>query len=200
MPRPATTRPTSRFDAAPRGDLLERRPAHEVARLVELDDATEPRLERVGRRGRARCRRAACPASSRSVSRAPRPTGDEPVRRRPRVEQRVPRSVARSRVDEHLEPVLARVAGPRDERRDPGDLALGDRVIAERGEVDVGQRREDVDARAGPGSRRAPVASDRSSRTAREAVEPRGELVGHDVRVGGVGDDQEPLLGRAGRR
>ena len=34
----------------------------------------------------------------------------------------------------------------------PATVALGDRVVAERGEVDVGQRREDLDATAGPGS------------------------------------------------
>ena len=74
----------------------------------------------------------------------------------------------------------------------PGDRALGDRVVAERVEVDVGQRREDLDrARAldrDERRRERPVVEDRP-----EAREPLGQRVAHDLGVAGVGDDEEAL-------
>ena len=60
------------------------------------------------------------------------------------VEQRVPQLAGPRGLDEDLEAVLAGVAGPRDQRRDARDAALGDRVVAQGVEVDVGQRREDL--------------------------------------------------------
>ena len=65
-----------------------------------------------------------------------------------------------------------------------------------RREVEVGERPEDVEAaraldRDEAGRERA-VVEDRL-----EAVEPLGERVRHDLRVRGVRDDHEPVLGQA---
>ena len=103
------------------------------------------------------------------MSRAPRPTGDA-VAGVPTAASSASQSSRSARVvDEDLEAVLARVAGPRDERRDAGDVPFGDGVVAQRGQVDVGQRREDARPPADPGRDQRPVASERSSRTRAEA-------------------------------
>ncbi len=111
------------------------------------------------------------------------------------LEQRVPELGGAVVLDEDLEAVLAGVAGPGDEGRDAGDAALGDRVVAERGRSTSVSGAEDLDRRAGPGRRRArSPASGRRGRP--EAGEPLGERVADELRVAGVGDDEEPLLAR----
>ena len=59
--------------------------------------------------------------------------------------KRVPQLARPRRLDEYLETVLAGVTGPGDQGRDPGDDALGDPVVVDRGYVQVGQRRDDLD-------------------------------------------------------
>ncbi len=102
------------------GGLLQRGPAHEVAGLGQLDDAAETRLERVGR-----------PVELVAVEghaglepeRVARPQPDRDLALGPtRLEQGVPQLDGAVRVDEQLEPVLARVARARELHRDPGDL------------------------------------------------------------------------------
>ena len=79
---------------------------------------------------------------------------------------------------------------------DPGDGALGGGVVAQAGQVDVGQRGEDLDRpRALDGKqagRQRPVVEDRL-----EALEAFGQRVRHDRRVARVGDDQEAGLAEA---
>ena len=129
------------------------------------------------------------------MSRAPSPTGP-PSAARTAVEQDVPQALGLGRIDEDLEPVLAGVAGPRDQRRDAGDGPLGGGVVAQRRQVDVGQRPEDLGGAwtldgQQPGRQR-PVVEDRL-----EALESLGEGVGDDRGVAGVGDDQEAVLAQA---
>src|SRR5204863_5499957 len=65
--------------------------------------------------------------------------------RRPGGHQRIPELDSPTVVDEDLEPVLTGVAGPRHEGWNPGDRALGDGVVAEGAEIDIGQWRHDLD-------------------------------------------------------
>ena len=83
-----------------------------------------------------------------------------------RLDERVPELARAVAFDEHLEAVLAGVAGPRDERRDAGDACP--RRSRSSGARRGRHRSAAAGSRptAGPGPRRAPVASDRSSRTA----------------------------------
>ena len=100
-----------------RGDSLQRRAAHEVTRLVELDDATQARLRRASCRDRARCRRAACRPRAAACRARPGRRARSPIGRAG-LQQRRPRpSGAASHVDEQLEAVLTGVAGARDPRR-----------------------------------------------------------------------------------
>ena len=130
------------------------------------------------------------------MSRAPRPTGT------PSCAWTAPSRTSHSfggrpRLDEHLEAVLAGVAGPGDEGRDAGDGALGDRVVAQarRGRRRSAARRTSIGPRAldgeQPGRQRAVV----EHRLERD--EALGERVGDDRGVAGVGDDQEPRVGQA---
>ena len=80
------------------------------------------------------------PASRRNVSRAPRPHAMMPAGC-PAARRASHTGNASCPVKEELEAVLAGVAGARDERGLPAHVALGDRVVAQRAEVDVGQRR-----------------------------------------------------------
>ena len=79
---------------------------------------------------------------------------------------------------------------------DATDGALGGRVVAQGGEVDIGQRGEDLDrSRALNGEqagRQRSVVED-----GLEALETLGERVGHDRGVARVGDDEEAGLGQA---
>ncbi len=129
------------------------------------------------------------------MSRAPSPTGP-PSAARTASRRASHSALGLGRVDEDLEPVLAGVAGPRDQPRDPGDGPLGGGVVAQRRQVDVGQRPEDLGrARTLDGQqagRQRPVVEDRL-----EALESLGEGVGDDRRVAGVGDDQEAVLAEA---
>ena len=87
--------------------------------LSSLTTRPEARLERVRRLGRARCRRAACrPRAGACRGRRGRRAPGRAAA--PGLEQRVPQLHRPSVVDEHLEAVLAGVAGPRDQRRDAG--------------------------------------------------------------------------------
>ena len=180
---------------ARRGDLLEGRAADEVAGLVELDDPAQAGLERVRRRGRARCRRAACRLEPERVAGARgRPGTPSAPRDRRRAARPTARRVRR-RLDEDLEAVLAGVAGPGDQRRDPGDVCpRRSRSSAAR----RGRRRSAARGprpSAGPGRRRGRSrASGRRGRPrTRRAARPgrRDTTCG----VAGVGDDQEPLVG-----
>ncbi len=78
----------------------------------------------------------------------------------------------------------------------PRDGALGGRVVAQAGQVDVGQRGEDLDrARALDGEqagRQRSVVED-----GLEALQPLGQRVRHDGRIARVGDDQEARLAQA---
>ena len=78
----------------------------------------------------------------------------------------------------------------------PGDRALGRRVVAQAGQVDVGQRGEDLDRpRALDGEqagRQRSIVED-----GLEALEALGQRVRHDGRVARVGDDQEAGLAEA---
>ena len=174
-----------------RRDLLERRATDEVVRFGELDDASEPgfvgvRLEvqlvAVERHPGLQPEGVASAESDRTA------TGGAD-----RLEQCVPQLGRGGRLHEDLEPVLARVARPRDERWDAGDRSLRRGVVAQRRQVDIGQRPEDL------GGQRA-LDSQQSGRERAivedglEPFEPGGECVGHDRRVARVGDDQEALL------
>ena len=168
----------------------QRVPPDEVARLVQLDDATEAGVERVGLpvelvavQGHAGLEAQGVPGAQAAGDHAGALT---------RAREGGPDLGAPSPVDEQLEPVLARVAGARDERRDARDLALGDRVVAQRAEVQIGQRSEhlggawplDGDERR----RERPIVEHGPP-----APEPRSQLVRDDRRVAGVGHDEEPL-------
>ena len=89
-----------------------------------------------------------------------------------------------------LESVLARVAPCGQQRRRAGDVALGDRVVAQRREVDVRDRGQDI---TGAGTldrdergRKGPVVEH-----GLPAVQAMGQLIGNDRRVAGVGHDEE---------
>src|SRR5207253_1745914 len=123
------------------GDLLERRPAYEIGRLVELHDSPQPSLERIGLgveliavERHPRFEPEGVARSQAARDHAAFPAGVQEAR--PHVRGTAP-------LDEDLEAVLARVARPRDERGDTRDRALRDRVVAEPGQVDPGQRPED---------------------------------------------------------
>ena len=97
------------------------------------------------------------------MSRAPRPAGTTPAAR-PACEDRVPDALGRRRRHEHLEAVLAGVAGARDRDADAGDLAGREPVVLDVAEVDAGQRLQDL-------ARRRPL--DRDQRVARARVDGR---------------------------
>ena len=86
------------------------------------------------------------PASSRSVSRAPRPHGNESDGRPASSRACQTRSADCGR-DENLETVLAGVTGPRDRRAHVGDLPVREPVVLDLVEVDAGQRLQDFERR-----------------------------------------------------
>src|SRR6266566_2182744 len=124
------------------------------------------------------------PASSRSVSRAPRPPGSD---------QRVPQGFRVRRAAVQLEPVLSRVPGPGDEALHPGDLPLGEVIVGNHRHADGSERCEQ---RLGP---RTLHSEQRSG--LRDVAQPyvRAALLRHDVLpvggdVGGVHDQHEAVL------
>ena len=174
--------------------LLERGPADEVALLAELDHSTEARLER-GRVG----------AQLVAVERHPglqaqRVAGAEPDRndagRSARLHQGIPDAAGGGDLHEDLEAVLARVAGAGDEGRHAGHAPLADRVVAQIGDRNVRQRRQDRQRQRAldghQGGRQGAVVQDDV-----EALDAFREGVAHRRRVRGVGDDHEPLLAEA---
>ena len=175
-------------------DALERRTADEVAGLGELHDAGEARLERVGRAVELVAVQRHAGLEPERVA-GPEAHGHLAVRA-PRLEQRVPQLPHPIDVDEQLEAVLAGVAGAGDLHRDPGHDALGDPVVADRRQVELRQRSEDVE-RARPLDRDEPGREGAVVEDGAEALEPLGERVRHDPRVRRVGDDHEPVLGQA---
>ena len=174
------------------GDAPEGVPPDEIDRLVEAHDPAEVRLVRVDRGVEvvAVQRHAGLEAQRVAGAEADR---DEAVRRAGR-QHRVPQLAGAGGLDEDLEAILAGVAGPGDEGRDSGDGPLGDPVVADPGEVEVGQRGEDLH-RPGTldgderGGQRA-VVEDRPER-----LDPLGEQVADERGVARVGDDEEALLG-----
>ena len=118
--------------------------------------------------------------------------GGEPGRHGPRLDQRRPQRRRRARLDQDLDPVLARVAGPADERLGPGD---GERrgphpgrqlVVGEPGDDRAGIRSLDGEHRVVA----EPVA-ELGVEVARVLAEPlQVALV-----VGGVGDRQVAVVG-----
>jgi hypothetical protein len=171
-------------------DPRQRLAPHEVARLLQLHDAPEAGVEGVGvaielvaveRHPGLEAERVARPQPGGHDTGIPAGGGE-----------RLPDLGAAPPVHEHLEAVLAGVARPRDERRHARDLALGDGVVLEPVQVDVGQRRQDLRG-AGPLDRdqrggQGPVVED-----GLPAIEPMGQLVRHHRGVAGVRDHQEPL-------
>ena len=79
----------------------------------------------------------------------------------------------------------------------PATVALGDPVVADRARGRGSVSGPRISIERGPWTATRPVARERSSRTAREAVEPLGQRVRDDPRVRRVGDDHEPVLGEA---
>ena len=159
------------------GDPSEGIPPDEVDRLVEADDPAQVRL--VGIRGRVEVvaveRHAGLEAQGVAGAEADR---DEPVGRSGG-EHRVPQLAGAGSLHEDLEAILAGVAGPRDKGRNARHGSFGDPVVADAGQVEVGQRREDLhrpgtlDGDEG-GSQRA-VVEDRPER-----LDPLGEQVAHE--------------------
>ncbi len=131
------------------------------------------------------------PALSRSVSRAARPAGTRPAGVPARKAQ--PRWPGHPRAAEHLEAVLAGVAGPGQEGREARHVAGRPRVVLHRAHVQPGQRGED------PGRGRS---LDRDQRDLAGLVrdsclEPGGpgaQLGQHGGGVRRVRDDHELLL------
>src|SRR5213078_3878793 len=110
------------------GHPLESGAADEVIGLVELDDATQPRLERVGVRVQLVAVEGHARFQPEGVSSA------EPDRLEVSsagLHKRIPYFAGPGSVDEDLETVLARVARPRDQRGDPRNRPLRDRVVAQ---------------------------------------------------------------------
>ena len=187
-------RPDQALGRPGRGDPLEGRTPHEVVRLVELHHAPEPgviwvrlaiELVAVERHPGLESERVPRAEAHRNA-----------VGGLDGAQQHVPELDRPAGLDEDLEAVLARIAGSRDEGRDPGHLALRDGVVAQGRQVDPGQRGEDRD---GPrpldgqqAGRERAVVEDRP-----EAGQALGERIRDDGRIAGVGDDQEPLLGQA---
>src|SRR4029079_6386517 len=128
---------------APGGLPVEGRPAHEVPRLVQLDDPPETGLVRVRRRVELVAVEGHPGLEPERVAGTEPDRGDALVLAR--FHQGIPELGGPGRVDEDLEAVLAGVAGAGDEGRDPGPGALGDRVVAEGIEIDVDQRPDDLD-------------------------------------------------------
>ena len=173
---------------------LERSPAHEIIRLGQLHDATETRLEGVRRRVElVAVERHAGLEAERVAGAEP---NRQPARRFDSGHEDVPQLGGAIPVDEDLEPVLTRVAGPGNEGFHPRDVPFRDPVVAQRAQVHVRVRREHVHrARAldrDQGSRQRAVVEDRL-----EAGQPLGERVRDDERVRRVGNDEEAGLAEA---
>src|ERR1700680_3468846 len=122
--------------------LEERRASQEVA-LAELHHPGEPRLERrralvdlvaIERHGRLEPQRVAG-AEARRHQAVRRAGGEQapPDLRRP------------FRLEVELEAVLARIAGPRQDRRHPGHLAAQEAVVAQAGDSGGGERLEEAE-------------------------------------------------------
>ncbi len=129
------------------------------------------------------------------MSRAPRPIGPPPAAwtAGSRASQSATVSAVSTKTSKPSSPVYP---VRRHERPDAGHGPLAGRVVAQPGDVDVGQRRDDLDGtRALDGEqpgRQRPVVKDRL-----EPLEAPGQRIRHDRRIAGVGDHQEAGLAQS---
>ncbi|CAM5645346.1 hypothetical protein SAURM35S_07265 [Streptomyces aurantiogriseus] len=182
-----------RVALGPLGGLGEGRAPHEVALLLELHHPAEPGVEG-GQPGRqlvpvqrhARLQAQRVPAGQAAGDQADALAG---------LGQGLPQLHRVLRLHEQLEAVLTGVAGARDQRRDPGDGAGQPGVVLQTVEVGVGEGREDARGLGTlDGDQRVVVPV--VTHLGVEAGRTLGQRVQHDLRVGGVGDDQ--VLGGLG--
>ena len=173
------------------GHALQRCAAHEIAGLVELDDPALAGLEgirgpvelvAVERHAGLEAERVARPQAHRDHAAGPA-----------RVEERVPQLAGAAVLDEDLEAVLAGVARPRHERRDAGDVALRDGVVA-RAARSTSVSGRTISSERGPWTAMSAVASAPVVQDGPAAGDPLRQRVAHDLAVAGIGDDEVALL------
>ena len=188
--RPRATSPTRVRSGALSASAGERRTPDEVAGLVELDRTAEARVVRRRLGGQLVAVQRHAGLKAQRVARG-QPAGPQVVAAR--LGHRLPDRHGVARGDEQLEAVLAGVAGPRDQRVDPGDRAGQDRVVLQVGERGVGEPGQDLlRLRSLDGDQRVRVGPVVDGRLV-EPLGPLDQLGEHGPSVRGVGHDQISL-------